>query len=161
MNIRKSQEADLDKILQIYANAREQMRESGNPSQWGEGWPPESLIREDIKAGNGYVVEKDGRVCGVFAFLLGTDPTYMKIESGSWKNEEPYGTIHRLDGDGSQKGVFRACLEYCLRKIPNVRMDTHGDNLIMQHLLEKNGCEKCGIIYVHDGTPRIAYQKSL
>ena len=29
----------------------------------------------------------------------------------------------------------------------------------MQHLLEKNGFTRCGIIHVADGTPRIAYQK--
>ena len=29
----------------------------------------------------------------------------------------------------------------------------------MQRVFEKNGFEKCGIIYVEDGSPRIAYQR--
>lgn len=29
----------------------------------------------------------------------------------------------------------------------------------MQHLLDKNGFKYCGIVYVEDGTERIAYQK--
>ena len=29
---------------------------------------------------------------------------------------------------------------------------------MMQHVLEKNGFVPCGIIYVEDGSPRIAYQ---
>ena len=29
----------------------------------------------------------------------------------------------------------------------------------MQHLLEKNGFARCGIIHVADGSSRIAYQK--
>lgn len=29
----------------------------------------------------------------------------------------------------------------------------------MQHLLEKYGFVRCGIIYLPDGAPRIAYQK--
>ena len=29
----------------------------------------------------------------------------------------------------------------------------------MRHLLEKNGFKECGIIYVEDGTPRIAFQR--
>ena len=29
----------------------------------------------------------------------------------------------------------------------------------MQHLIEKNGFQRCGIIYVEDGSPRIAYEK--
>ena len=41
----------------------------------------------------------------------------------------------------------------------NLKIDTHEDNVVMQHVLEKNGFERCGKIYTHDGTPRIAYQK--
>ena len=44
-------------------------------------------------------------------------------------------------------------------KQKSLRADTHADNKIMQHLLEKNGFTRCGIIHVADGTPRIAYQK--
>lgn len=29
----------------------------------------------------------------------------------------------------------------------------------MQHLFEKNGFERCGVIYVENGTPRFAYQR--
>ena len=29
----------------------------------------------------------------------------------------------------------------------------------MQHILEKQGFVRCGIIYVANGTPRIAYQR--
>lgn len=29
----------------------------------------------------------------------------------------------------------------------------------MQHKIEKNGFTRCGIIYITDGSPRIAYQK--
>ena len=40
-----------------------------------------------------------------------------------------------------------------------ISIDTHKDNLIMQKFLSKNGFDRCGIIYVEDGTERIAYQK--
>ncbi len=30
---------------------------------------------------------------------------------------------------------------------------------VMQKVFEKNGFKRCGIIYVEDGTPRIAYQR--
>jgi hypothetical protein len=29
----------------------------------------------------------------------------------------------------------------------------------MQRVFEKNGFQRCGIIHVEDGTPRIAYQR--
>lgn len=41
----------------------------------------------------------------------------------------------------------------------NIRVDTHKDNLVMQHILKKRGFRRCGIIYVKDGTERIAYQR--
>ena len=40
----------------------------------------------------------------------------------------------------------------------SIRSDTHADNKTMQHLIEADGFTRCGIIYIADGTPRIAYQ---
>ena len=48
---------------------------------------------------------------------------------------------------------------WCAERCDSLRADTHADNKIMQHILEKNGFARCGIIHVADGTPRIAYQK--
>ena len=158
MKIRKSELADLEKILRVYEYAREQMRLNGNPSQWGDKYPAESVLIRDIENGNSYLIEESGRICGVFTFIIGTEPTYRKIE-GVWKNEERYGTIHRIASAGLENGIFEQCLKYCESKIANIRIDTHFDNKIMQHLIEKNGFERCGIIYVEDGSPRIAYQR--
>lgn len=41
---------------------------------------------------------------------------------------------------------------------PNLRIDTHEENKVMRHLIEKSGFAECGIIRVEDGSPRIAYQ---
>jgi RimJ/RimL family protein N-acetyltransferase len=159
MEIRKAEEKDLEKILQLYAAAREQMKRNGNPTQWGDHRPSEAVIRADLEAGNSYVLEEEGILCGVFAFIPGVEPTYQRIEEGKWLNEEPYGTIHRVASDGTKRGVMRECLRYCEAQCSNIRIDTHRDNSIMQHLLKKYGFQLCGIIYVEDGTPRLAYQK--
>lgn len=159
MTIRKTTAADLDDILRIYAYAREQMKKNGNPSQWGDIHPRPELVAQDIEKGISYVIEKSGKICGVFAFILGDDAAYRKIE-GKWLNNEPYGAIHRVAGDGSVKGILNSCLSFCEKQIGNIRVDTHENNTIMQHLLSKNGYTRCGIIYtLKDGTPRIAYQK--
>ena len=50
-------------------------------------------------------------------------------------------------------------LEWCMDRCGNIRIDTHDDNLPMQHVLEKNGFIRCGRIWNEDGSPRIAYQK--
>lgn len=158
MNIRKSAIEDLPKIEEIYAAARERMFKSGNLYQWGTVHPPREMIIGDIEKGTGYVVENGGKICGVFAFIVGDDPTYGYIE-GKWLDNEKYGTIHRIAGDGKETGVLGCALDFCSKIVPNIKIDTHSDNKIMQHLLEKYGFVNCGIIYVGDGTPRIAYQK--
>jgi RimJ/RimL family protein N-acetyltransferase len=40
-------------------------------------------------------------------------------------------------------------------------VDTHQDNVVMQRILEKLGFTYCGIIFVANGTPRLAYQKKI
>lgn len=159
MTIRKTTPADFRQIQKIYAYARIQMRKNGNPSQWGDRSPSNETVWDDIQKGQSYVIEETDRICGVFAFIIGNDPTYQVIEQGRWLNEAPYGTIHRLAAGQGAKGIFDACLSYCTAQIPNIRIDTHTDNRIMRHLLHKRNFQECGIIYVKDGSPRIAYQK--
>ncbi len=152
--------SDLDRILKIYAHARQAMADSGNPTQWGDSYPPQEMLEEDIDSNRLFVYVVNGELEAVFAFILGADPTYKVIENGAWLNDTlPYGTIHRLASAGKRKGVASAVIEWCLEHCESLRADTHADNKIMQHLLEKNGFTRCGIIHVADGSPRIAYQR--
>lgn len=158
MTIRKTQMTDWEALEDLYACARNLMRNTGNPTQWGDNRPPKDSIRKDIEEGNHYVILEQGEICGAFSYILGIDPTYLEIEDGKWLDEDAYGTIHKLASNGKVKGIFEECLAFCQKMQPNIRIDTHADNKIMQHLVEKNGFVRCGIIYVDDGTPRIAYQ---
>ena len=105
--IRTAQPRDLARILEIYDYARGFMERTGNASQWGKHFPPEELLREDIRAQCLFVIEEDGAVHGVFAFIIGDDPTYQTIEQGSWLAGGAYGTIHRIAGDGQVHGLLR------------------------------------------------------
>ena len=70
MQIRLSGMEDMPVILAIYEDARNFMRQTGNPDQWGDGHPAIDVIKNDIKAGNSYVVEEEnGQVVGTFAFI--------------------------------------------------------------------------------------------
>ena len=159
MQIRKAVEGDLPSILKIYEIAREYMRQSGNPDQWGTEKPPKALLADDIRKGELFVGEDaDGKLRFVFAFILGEDPTYSYIENGAWLSDAPYGTIHRIASDGTHRGAVKTAVAFAQETISNIRMDTHEKNKTMQHVLEKLGFQKCGIIYIADGTPRIAYQ---
>jgi ribosomal protein S18 acetylase RimI-like enzyme len=158
MRIRNTTQEDLPAAMEIYAYARMQMKRNGNPNQWGDSRPTLETIEKDIRNNTSFLIF-DERICGIFSFIIGEDPTYAVIEDGTWLNDKPYGVIHRLASNGRRKGIMDEVLAYCESQIDNIRIDTHRDNKIMQHLLERHGYTRCGTIYVEDGTPRIAYQK--
>lgn len=159
MYIRSAQAEDLERILEIYATARRFQCATGNPTQWAGGYPPRDLVEEDIRTGASHVCVEDGRVVGVFSLFTGEDPTYRSIE-GAWPNNRPYATIHRIASDGSCRGVAAGCFRWCLERHDTLRIDTHADNTVMQHVLAKNGFVLCGTIYLENGDPRLAYQKT-
>ena len=141
------------------------MAQHGNPNQWGPtNWPPEALIQDDIRNGNSYVcISEDGKIVGTFYFIQGPDiePTYREIENGRWLDDSPYGVVHRLASDGSVKGMGRFCLDWAYEQCGHLRIDTHGDNRVMQNLVKKAGFVHCGTIYVvEDDYPRLAFERS-
>ncbi len=161
MYIRKAELTDLEIIMKIYAAARRFMAEHGNPRQWGNNnWPPEELIRNDIENGDSYVcVEKD-EIAAVFFYKACHDTTYDVIEQGAWLDDSPYAVVHRIASSGKVKGVGAFCLDWAYKQSGHLRMDTHGDNVVMQNMLKKQGFCYCGIIYVEeDNDPRLAFEK--
>lgn len=156
--IRPAQRKDLDRILEIYSYAKKFMADTGNPTQWAGSYPQRELLEEDIANQGLYVVTEAEKICGVFYFVIGPDSTYAVIENGTWHSDETYGTIHRIAGNGTG-GVFGAALEFCRGRIGYLRIDTHEDNKVMQHVVTKHGFKPCGIIYTDDGTPRIAFDR--
>lgn len=157
--MRLARPEDLPAILTVYQTARQFMAATGNPHQWGAAYPEQELLLQDMAASHLYVEEQDAAIHGVFAFILGEDPTYGVIDDGQWLDDSPYGTIHRVASDGSFPGFFARCTAFCAARQPHLRVDTHRDNHIMQHAIEKQGFTRCGIVYVADGSPRIAYER--
>ena len=171
--IRKAEEKDLPGIMEIYAGAREFRAEHGNPRQWGNtNWPPEALIRKDISEGKSFVCEVPGtegsagaaaRIAAVFFYDHGRniEPCYRVIEGKGWSGGDTYGVVHRIASAGSERGAGTFCILWAFRQCGHLRMDTHGDNYVMQNLLTKLGFVPCGIVHVEeDDAPRIAYEKT-
>ncbi len=159
LDINRAKPEDLPRIMQIYEYARNFMKETGNESQWKNNYPPKDTIMDDIRNGSLYVIKKENAIHAVFAFMIGSEPTYQKISQGRWLSDTEYGTLHRIAGDGKIHGIFDEVIIFCLSKTNHLRIDTHNNNKIMQHLIIKNGFQECGIIHVADGSPRIAYEK--
>ena len=159
MTVRRATYADLPAVLEIYAQARQYMKESGNPNQWGDTYPPACVVEEDISLGRCYVCMDGDEMAGVFCFFKGTDPTYAVIYEGDWLNDRPYGVMHRVAVAKRGRGVAQGCFDYAMEQCESLRIDTHRDNKPMQSALQKNGFVYCGIIYLANGAERLAYQK--
>lgn len=158
MEIRKAVKEDFERIMQIYRDAQKFMKENGNPTQWGDEYPSEELVLQDIETGLSYVCINDEKIVGVFYFKQGDDETYKNIYEGSWLDNEEYAVVHRIAS--VQKGVGGFCLDRAFEKYPNIRIDTHKDNIPMQRLLKKKGFVYCGKIYIEGYGEGIAFQKN-
>lgn len=157
--IRKAIESDLLEIKSIVDKARELMKSSGNVNQWVDGYPSNEVLLSDIRNGNAYLLLRENKAVAYFTMVDGPDPTYNLITKGSWLNDNSYGVLHRIASNGEVKGVFKEILLYASEHYSNIRIDTHHDNKIMQRLLEQNEFVYCGIIFLADGSPRLAYQR--
>ena len=163
MKIRPAVKTDLDILVHIYREAKKYMDKSGNPTQWQPGYPTREMLLENIRDGVLFVIEEKEVPHAAFVFFIGDDPTYSKIYNGSWLNDEKYGVIHHVASDGNLHGVFSTIADFAKEQIEragifNLRLDTHEDNKKMQSVIEANGFTKRGIIYLQNGSPRIAFQ---
>ena len=158
MEIRHTTLSDITAIGEIYAMARQFMIDNGNPNQWKVGYPSEETALQDLECGIGYVCLDNEEIVGVFAFEIGHEPTYDKID-GAWLNEEKYAYMHRVAVKKHGQGIIDFCFNECFKIHPNLKIDTHRDNVPMQKVLKRNGFTECGIIYHENGEERIAFQK--
>lgn len=158
--VRKAEERDIARVMELFDESRKIMRANGNMTQWINGYPTVETLRKDMDGGNAYVITAPELVEGYFAFIPGVEPTYSYVEGGQWLNDAPYATIHRLASRPETHGIAQACFDYCWSRCKNLKIDTHEDNKIMKHCIEKYGFVYCGVIYLKDGSPRVAFQKS-
>ena len=159
---RRATMEDLPVILNLRDQAREIMRSCGNINQWPDGYPAQEKFEKDIETGCSYLMsDVSGTIVATFAFIPGPDITYKIIYDGQWLNDQPYHVIHRIASTPDSHGVLEALLDYCEAMDPNIRIDTHADNLIMIKGLEKRGYQYSGIILLLNGDERLAFQKKV
>ncbi len=162
VDIGKATIEELDAILKIYEIARDFMKKSGNPNQWGDTDPTKERIINYINSGDLYIgINENNDILFSFALIFGEDPTYKYIENGSWFDNSPYATIHSLASAQKIKNVFGYVLAFSLSKINHIRIDTHEDNHVFQHILAKYKFKKSGVIYLSNGSPRIAFELTI
>lgn len=165
MDFRKATIEDLPEIMVIIQDAIESLRQQGSP-QWQNGYgPSEEKIQHDIQENSLYVLS-DGQILALAALIEGEDPVYTAIEEGQWQESAAYLSIHRVAvaKKATGRGIAQQLLRYLIeeskvRKISDIRIDTHELNRGMQKAILKTGFTYRGIVYfpIPDGK-RLAYQ---
>ena len=156
--IRPTTEADVDAVMAMYAHSRSLMRADGNTVQW-EGYPTRDNLLGDIGREVSYLVLDVATAVGTFALVPGIEPTYGYIDHGRWIDAAtPYATLHRMAKAPGRAGIAEAAFAFAKQRHAHLRVDTHATNRPMRHLMEREGFVYCGIIYMPDGSPRMAYE---
>lgn len=136
--------------------------------QWTENYPTEDTVREDIEAGRGYKIMCGDALAGYLCVDFAGDPLYMRIR-GAWHTGEPYAVVHRMAFTRAFRGKGLASVVFGLveemsraRGVRFFRVDTDETNALMQHVLEKCGFARCGIVeYPGDQGEKVAFDKTI
>lgn len=165
MKFRNAKVSDIDRIMFIINQAQEYLRNKG-VDQWQGNYPNKDIIINDINIKIGYVLEKDDDIVATVAVSFNDEGTYDKIYKGKWITNNEYAVLHRIAVDNKQKGkrlssvIIAKVEDMCIKRgIRSVKVDTHRKNESMQKMLNNNGFTRCGIIYLEDGSERVAYEK--
>lgn len=134
--------------------------------QWTKTYPTLEIVKDDIRRGRGFVFRQDGAIAGYMCIDFDGEPAYAHIQ-GQWHTREPYAVVHRMAfaaafcGRGLSAEAFALIERLCLsRGVHSIRMDTDFPNLRMQHILERQGFVRRGVIDFQGGT-KLAYDKTL
>lgn len=162
MIVRAKQE-QTEEIMFLLEQAKKRMHAAGIP-QWDASYPDRLQIQRDILQETAYVYMRKEKIVGYFVLAFVAEASYANIRHGQWRNENPYGVIHRLAfGDGMGHGLAQEVFSFAekeavCRGIHDLRVDTHAKNIPMQRALQKAGFQYCGIIILDNGEIRNAYQ---
>ena len=135
-------------------------------TQWTDDYPNYQTIKVDIRDSKGFVVKVDGALAGYMCIDFDGEPAYDDID-GAWRSSDPYAVVHRMAfapdfcGKGLSGSTWDLIKDYCRdRGVDYIRVDTDFPNERMQHVLEKNGFVRCGVI-TFQGSGKIAYDQIL
>lgn len=167
LRFRKGAECDLERIMELVADAQNWFRGQG-VDQWQDGYPTREIILSDIVGGENYLVEHNGVVVATCVISFTGEPTYNEIKGKGWLNENRYAVVHRIAvaDEFRRKGIAKEILHYAEelsagQGVADIRIDTHRDNVAMRSLLKKLGYTHCGRITLTSGAFREAYHKEL
>ena len=150
--------ADIDKIVVLASNTRENMLRN-DLQQWLGDYPNKSDFLNDYKENALYTLSSmDNSLTASITIMHENEEAYKEIK---WLRDKSM-VIHRVIVDPKQqkKGIGMKLFQFAidLAKVNNcdsIKVDTHPDNLKMQGLIRKMGFKDIGYL---SGINRLAYE---
>lgn len=167
MDITLAKEEQIEVIMQIIEDGRKALKELVL-YQWQEEYPAPSDILNDIALQQSYVLMDGDQIVGTTALDPNGEEVYDSLVDGEWSLDAPYLTVHRMaiSSSNAKKGIgtsFLQAIEEIAAKqnIPQIRLDTHEDNVVMKRVAEKAGYRYCGKVTYGVGFDCVAFEKIL
>lgn len=163
--MRKAILQDINDIMNIITLVVREMRSYHNP-QWDEFYPQEKDFLADIREGDLYISERDGRLVG-FVCVNKIEPVeYVGLD---WSSSKDVLVIHRMAVDPAyrRKGVASELMNFAeelalKNNIAYLKTDTNSINENMKALFLKCGYNYIGeISFLGKETPFYCYDKRL
>lgn len=146
--------------------------------QWQDGAGPDvDLVTSDVARGWGRVFLIGGQVAATAALIDEPEPAYDQVVEGAWQVHgdaaapagaaSPYATIHRVAVAPAFRGIHVAQRFYArlieearARGFAEIRVDTHADNVRMQHVIASAGFTRACTVLIGNNPKdlRWAYQ---
>ncbi|WP_053217430.1 GNAT family N-acetyltransferase [Virgibacillus senegalensis] len=140
--IRKAEEKDLNRIMEIVQASVSKMNQQGN-YQWDDTYPLPSHYQGDIAAGELYVVEQDGRIVGTACL---SEKEHDEYPSVTWRSHAKAITVKRVAVDPQYRGRGVASSLYhhaetvaAEQGLDYIKTDTFSKNKSARKLFEANG----------------------
>lgn len=161
--IRKSVKEDINDIMGIIKETIAEMHSYGN-YQWDENYPQEKDFMNDIKKGDLFVAEKEGKLIG-FVCINRIEPA--EYNGLNWSLNDEAMLVHRMavnpvyrrTGIGTELMKFTD--ELALKNnIRYLKTDTYSLNSKMNRLFEKSGYKLVGeMSFLGKEKPFYCYEK--
>jgi len=146
---KKVSENELDKIFELYKTCRKDLENKGI-FQWDDNYPTQELLKENIKKGNLYKIEKDNELVGTFVLNTKVDEFWSEID---WQNNNFLG-LHLLaiKPKYQGKGLGKKVLDFSEQKAKDegyesLHLDVFSKNPAALNLYKNRGYKKVGKLY--------------
>lgn len=149
--IRKAQLEDIERIAGITMLCAKNMI-NNDIFQWNDIYPTLEILKEDIDAGQLYIIKENTTLVGCIVISAFQDEIYKKVAWESGEGKHLY--IHRLavHPDFQGKGYAQKLMDFAEERgrndeIISIRLDTFSQNPRNQKFYEQRGYKRLEDIY--------------